>query len=648
MLRKIVFVVLMISAVCFGARRWSVGELFSSHDCSACRAANTYLTTNAAVWEDSAIVVKFHLDDGLAIDGARDRYNLYGDFYPMGYIPHMFINGANDSSLVYSWLPHMHDGAVARTYLAIDPVLHTFDSVGFDIYLDEDLAIDTGITVDTFSLVAVLTRMNVNYDEEAGAEPHTDSEIYNWVTSAFYTEPLGEQMVIAIGETLHLRYRYTLEPGWNLNNCRFVVYAVKPSIPLIVNGYEQLLFRRVDYDYSISTYSRKKLAQVGATVSVPFMFKNTGWVDDNYTVSLVNISIPPTWTVQFTGGGTTIENILEPMDSINAAISVTAATAGIARFAVVMHTEELSTRYDTLYFQVGAGVDNLIVNDASRGDSTKYTAFFDTLDQKSFYWDMRKDKELGTFSTMGIRRIFWFCGKNDSTCLTPTNRAQLGNYITSTGGNLFLSGSRIGTVASSDAGFYRISLGATFNRAVTSVTSVSGLDASSDFLGSTWYFGSTTFESVQGNSFGGITAFEYEDGQPAGIIKVSGSSHTVYAAFAIEDMSTNTEFTDFLYRAYRAIGGSANIKESTHASAPEQITITAFPNPFNASCEISYCIDGEGVIEIFDVAGKQIFAQSIANSGSIVWSPKTNHSGVYFAKINSEKASFSEKLLFVK
>jgi len=82
----------------------------------------------------------------------------------------------------------------------------------------------------------------------------------------------------------------------------------------------------------------------------------------------------------------------------------------------------------------------------------------------------------------------------------------------------------------------------------------------------------------------------------------------------------------------------ADIKES--ARLPQKTYIVAAPNPFNSTCRINYFIENDGVIEIFDIAGRTIETRNVQHgAGTLVWSPENIPSGLYLARISDGKES---------
>ncbi|RKZ33921.1 hypothetical protein DRQ33_03225 [bacterium] len=635
---KKVILLIAFATVAFSATRISIGELFGSHTCPACRNAHSYLSAFADMFEDSAAVLEFHLDDGLEISGVTSRYLFYDDYYEMGYIPHMFINGENDSSLLYTWMGRMTTDAREESYVGIEVVEHLFESVGFRIYIDDSLAEEAGIeSEEDYTIIAVLTRHGVPYEDT----------VYNWVVSKFYTDPNGEIYTLAPGDTIELGWDFDIEPDWNPALCNFVIYVVGPELPYILNGYELLVFRRDDYDFRTIETITKSLIMVDDTASLSAKMVNFGELEDTYQLSIEEISVPDDWEIVFTEAGVDTSFELPPLDTGTIDISVVANSPGIARFAILFHTEELAERYDTVYYKVAAGIENLIVNDSWTPDSARFIEFFDERDELSFYWQTESDGELPDFSTMGIERIFWYCGEESGSCLSPHHRSQLVNYVTSTNGKLFLSGSGIGRRASSDAAFYRIALGAMYEGIVEDIASVSAIGEIVPFSGWTGSFSGVSYgESVSGfSTFGGITAFEYDDGSPAGIVKESGEARLVYIGFPANSFISHTTFESLIDNAIEFLDEGAYISEKY--KSPRNPNISVSPNPFNSSCEIKYSIQA-GNISIVDISGREIFNSAVSGVGNILWDTSEQASGIYFVRLKSDDVKMEKKILLIK
>jgi hypothetical protein len=78
---------------------------------------------------------------------------------------------------------------------------------------------------------------------------------------------------------------------------------------------------------------------------------------------------------------------------------------------------------------------------------------------------------------------------------------------------------------------------------------------------------------------------------------------------------------------------------------PEEIILSAHPNPFNSSTTISVNIDA--FIGIYDITGRRV-AILHAQEGQAVWDASGVSSGVYFARAQAGNSAKSEKLILMK
>ncbi|MBK6911722.1 MAG: T9SS type A sorting domain-containing protein [bacterium] len=90
------------------------------------------------------------------------------------------------------------------------------------------------------------------------------------------------------------------------------------------------------------------------------------------------------------------------------------------------------------------------------------------------------------------------------------------------------------------------------------------------------------------------------------------------------------------------------------APAPQEFTLSAYPNPFNSSVTISFELPRSGGAElnIFDLNGRLVETLrddfSTAGTHTLNWSPKSAASGVYFATLEASFAHTTQKILYLK
>ena len=79
---------------------------------------------------------------------------------------------------------------------------------------------------------------------------------------------------------------------------------------------------------------------------------------------------------------------------------------------------------------------------------------------------------------------------------------------------------------------------------------------------------------------------------------------------------------------------------------PEEITVKAYPNPFNSTTTLNISGAYNAEIEIYDIAGRYITSLQ-AIGGRATWNASGLSSGVYFARANFENANII-KLVYLK
>ncbi len=80
---------------------------------------------------------------------------------------------------------------------------------------------------------------------------------------------------------------------------------------------------------------------------------------------------------------------------------------------------------------------------------------------------------------------------------------------------------------------------------------------------------------------------------------------------------------------------------------PQNLSLSAYPNPFNSSTTISVNNVTDAEIAIFDITGRQV-ARLKAEKGQAVWDASAFSSGVYFARAQLHNSTKSIKLILLK
>jgi photosystem II stability/assembly factor-like uncharacterized protein len=87
---------------------------------------------------------------------------------------------------------------------------------------------------------------------------------------------------------------------------------------------------------------------------------------------------------------------------------------------------------------------------------------------------------------------------------------------------------------------------------------------------------------------------------------------------------------------------------------PFSLSLSSYPNPFNAQTTISYSLPepGRATLTIYNLLGQKVATlydgEQTAGEHSLVWDAKSQPSGVYFAKIESERGKSTTQMVLLK
>ena len=102
-------------------------------------------------------------------------------------------------------------------------------------------------------------------------------------------------------------------------------------------------------------------------------------------------------------------------------------------------------------------------------------------------------------------------------------------------------------------------------------------------------------------------------------------------------------------------GWEEEVSVNDDIDIPDQISLIAYPNPFNSTTIISYSNLEGGEIEIYNIQGQKITILNTQNNeeGQIKWdatdaSGERVSSGIYFAKARTSKSQSTIKLIYLR
>jgi len=643
-MKKYLYLILILSyGLALSYPRTSVGEMFTGSWCGPCNVAHDHLVANRGSWEDNAAVLRFHSSDGLEIAGSSSRESYYGTYYEMGYVPHMFIDGVDFTSNYSLWIPGMNAHAAVESYIGIEEIVNNIDSIGVRVFIEDSSYTET----QQYRMMAVMT---VNGLEDAG-------HLYNWVVRKIYTPTTGSIFNMAYGDTVEFKWAPAPEPEWNPFECDFVAYVIGPELPDVENAFKTIPHFREEYDYRMVADRTKGICNSEGIDEINMTLTNTGIETDYYHIQLIPISMPDGWDAYMLTGTTDTHIPVFPFEIHEIPLTIEGPSEGICEFIIVIDSDMLVDRSDTLFFTIANGVEILLVNDSKKSDSVWYVDYLEDLGDNFLYWNTETDGELIQFSDFEIEKIIWFCGEDTTETIQGNERTEIRNYLTSFDGKMLITGSGIGKNCRSDMTFYTITLGAQFTGGVFTGDIVESIDGYEPLSGwSADISGSNRTEIVNAfPAYGGINVLEYDDGSGAGVVKDNGSSRTVYLGFALEKVTSLEDFNDFLDKCMSFLeDGFAGIDET---AKPQNISINTSPNPFNSGVKIllSGVEEHEIGITIFDLNGKQIADSSpdsrlpILGSSCVVWRPDESiGSGIYIVRLSANNRTFSKRIVYLK
>jgi hypothetical protein len=135
-----------------------------------------------------------------------------------------------------------------------------------------------------------------------------------------------------------------------------------------------------------------------------------------------------------------------------------------------------------------------------------------------------------------------------------------------------------------------------------------------------------------------------------GVLPEIDSGQTVYYYYSAEDKWNNTAFMpinapesvfSFTYLpGYDAINDDG-------AQLPQELSISAYPNPFNSVTKIIIKGVNSAKISITDIDGRTV-AKIYAQHGRAIWNASAYPSGIYFARLEAGEKSQTIKMVLLK
>jgi len=139
-------------------------------------------------------------------------------------------------------------------------------------------------------------------------------------------------------------------------------------------------------------------------------------------------------------------------------------------------------------------------------------------------------------------------------------------------------------------------------------------------------------------------------------IQVSGLDVTIYGG-TVYAMYTAQCFDNPDLRGAYVLGFPLSeilAAQPDRVESPQDISLIAYPNPFNAATRISYSVPAASDVSlrIFDVTGRRIAdlvsAKQTVGEYSVLWSGEGFSSGVFFARLSAGSYTQTQKLVLLR
>ncbi len=145
----------------------------------------------------------------------------------------------------------------------------------------------------------------------------------------------------------------------------------------------------------------------------------------------------------------------------------------------------------------------------------------------------------------------------------------------------------------------------------------------------------------------------------AGVGYTGDTFSTVYLPFNLEAVSGVGESwsaADLLWTCLHWMGATTSVEDAPAAEAvlPQNVTLSGYPNPFNAAMTVSYTLPAAAEVElsVINLLGQTVAelssGQVAAGVHEVTWDASTLSSGVYFLNLRAGDDMRMEKVMLLK
>lgn len=262
----------------------------------------------------------------------------------------------------------------------------------------------------------------------------------------------------------------------------------------------------------------------------------------------------------------------------------------------------------------------------------------------------------------GYSTVIWATSDDSLEVLTNEEQELISMFLNG-GGNLLLTSSNAGEDVGNSSWFaetFRVShyLDTVESPYILGVSGGPFEGVSCSLVGLGGAGNSHSPSSLQTLS-GSTRLFRYSsNGSNAGVAYGGNGHATAYLGFAleavtgIEETATASELLVSILQYMNSLNEVA--VEDEAVALPVQLSLNAWPNPFNASLQIGYSLPAAGDVrvEVFDLLGRQVALlkqdRLPAGHGLVSWDATSAASGTYLVRLSSPQGETVRRVQLVK
>ena len=644
-------------------------ELFGGTWCGYCPTAYAALQLLREEYtEDEFIPLYYHV--GGADPFRTSETEARASYYGVGGVPHVEFDGVDSAVGVLE-----DEVATANWYR---PKINARLAVPSPVVIRSTGLIDTtgGWVTAVFKAVDTVGFTNLRaqfilYEDGLSY----GGKVYDWTVRDML--PTEFVTLSAPGDSVEITRNFTVDPTWDFENMRLVVFLENTSPQEIVQAAymppaHDLAFTSDDYADEIDYF--------GEALYTAYL-ENTGTRTDTVTVNIMHDELPPgvgswDWFAMYcdTDGICYFgaqDFVLEPGEIDTFTVHVTDYLGNVQGRAVTSLTAQSHGDPNVSVRETyGTFVDlpSVLLVDDDGGDAHETyleTALADT-GYPTMVWDAEERGRPGSTLLQSFWAVCWTTGGGDVTYLTPTDEQRMADYLDA-GGNLFLASMDFLSTRGDTTAFVSDYLHVASWTPDVGGFSVAGVygdpishEMSLGLVGGPLPNTGIDSFTTDGSADVMFTALSTPRG-----VRVEENGHKVaFISFPFENVKVSDPYPNNQKTLARRIIEwfmlPAHVDEGSDQEVGKLALRQNYPNPFNPSTAIAFTVpsDAERVeLSVYDVSGRLVatlISGSLpAGAHVVTWdgtdaAGRSVSSGVYFARLCAGSKAAELKMTLLK